>query len=505
MIESVTLAALVGAACAATTTAVIALLSLRGRGGAEARTGGHEPLFLLRGDRAVDASALGDSILHRLDHPRGSDGVGAHWPDLAALLRTVFPDLPDIVPDPGARFGSANSGGLTLCADRAGRSLGLSVYQGRAAEAPALEYALARAELTALREALERAPLPIWRTDPDGAVTWANDRYCTLSARTGADPLFPAAPEPGAERQSMRIGLDPVPEGGPHWFELISQRAVEGWLHYATEIDAVVDAEAAQRNFVQTLSKTFSHLPTGLAIFDRSQALVLFNPALTDLTGLSPEQLAGRPDVMSFFDMLREAQVMPEPRDYATWRAEMAILLRVAQDEGYSDTWSLPSGLTYRFTGRPQPDGAVAFLIEDISDEVSLTRRFRHELELAQSVIDAFDDAIAVFTAGGILAFCNAGYRRLWNSDPDSDVSYTSVVEATRLWQGACQPSPIWGELRDFVGQFGDRAGWEAEVVRNDGARIACRVEPIHGGATLVRFVGDPMPETAPKTLLQTV
>ncbi|SLN24628.1 Sensor protein DivL [Roseivivax jejudonensis] len=485
MPDHLVLAALLGVSLAGLALAIPLAASLRSwRSTRSAPV--QEPLFLLRGTRVVDASVGGARLLARLDHPSGADGDGAPWSDLATLLRPVFPGLPADPPAPDSRVASADDPGLVLCAGSHGRALGISVTGGCAA---AIDAVLTRMERAALHEGLDRAPYPIWRTDAEGHVTWSNARFRALSALCGTDSLFPEKPERAAQRQSRRASLRRPPAGGPCWFELTSQRAQDGWLHYAIEIDAVVEAEAAQRNFVQTLAKTFSHLPTGLAIFDRSQALVLFNPALCDLSGLSPEQLAHRPDVMSFFDMLRERQVMPEPRDYGSWRNEMAALIRAAREDGFADTWSLPSGLTYRITGRPHPDGAVAFLIDDISDEVSLTRRFRRELELAQSVIDAFDDAIAVFTAGGLLAFCNAGYRTLWNSDPDSDVSYTTMIEATRLWQATCAPTPVWGDLRAFVGQHGERAGWDAEVRRLDGLSLQCRIEPIHGGATLVRFV----------------
>ena len=44
-----------------------------------------------------------------------------------------------------------------------------------------------------------------------------------------------------------------------------------------------MQAETALRGFMQTLAKTFAHLPTGLAIFDQHRQLALFNPALAPL------------------------------------------------------------------------------------------------------------------------------------------------------------------------------------------------------------------------------
>jgi PAS domain-containing protein len=54
------------------------------------------------------------------------------------------------------------------------------------------------------------------------------------------------------------------------------------------DVTEIVRAQQAQKNFVQTLTKTFATLSIGLAIFDRNRQLMLFNPALIDLTALPP-------------------------------------------------------------------------------------------------------------------------------------------------------------------------------------------------------------------------
>jgi len=104
---------------------------------------------------------------------------------------------------------------------------------------------------------------------------------------------------------------------------------------------------------------------------------------------------------------------MPEPKNYKTWRHRMADLISAAETGQFEETWSLETGQTYRVTGRPHPDGAIAFLLEDISTEVLLTRNFRAELEMGQSLVDTFDDALAVFSHAGVLTFSNKAYELL--------------------------------------------------------------------------------------------
>ncbi len=259
-------------------------------------------------------------------------------------------------------------------------------------------------------------------------------------------------------------------------------------LFVAEDAGPLVKAETAQQNFIQTLSKTFAHLPTGLAVFDKNRQLVLFNPALHDLTGLPIDFLATRPSLNGLLDRLREARVLPEPKDYKSWREAVTSMEHAASSGTYEENWTLPEGQTYRVTGRPHPDGAVAFLIEDISADISLTRRFRSQIDMGQAVIDAQRDAIAVFSPTGVMTLSNRAFADLWDIADSETVAEVTAIEATRAMQTRCLPTPAWGDLRDFVGTFGERSEWTAPIQMSDGRAFELRCAPIAGGATLCTF-----------------
>lgn len=109
----------------------------------------------------------------------------------------------------------------------------------------------------------------------------------------------------------------------PAWFDISTEKVGGYYANYALEIAGLVHAEQAQRNFVQTLTKTFSHLSIGVEIFDQKRKLILFNPASISLTRLGAAFLSGNPDLMSVFDRLRDSQIMPGSKDYADWRQRL--------------------------------------------------------------------------------------------------------------------------------------------------------------------------------------
>ncbi|OWV56227.1 MULTISPECIES: PAS-domain containing protein [Mameliella] len=488
--EDLLILAIGAGAAAAFMAAALILFTLCPRRSQLQHSGTPETVLLFRNGEVVDFTQDAAVLFDR------TVLTGMGWDEVRETLLPGFPDLPEELPDRPLHWRSPHVGNAELWADPAGSRLHLRLQCTPDGAATLFRARCQSDEYHRLSEMSRNAPDALWQTDDDGQLIWYNEAYEHLCASTGHEidgtcPVDIKLPSKRVER-STRISIKP--EGQPQrWLEVVSRPVEHGWVHYATSIDSLVNAEMAQRNFVQTLTKTFAHLPIGLAVFDRDRQLVLFNPALVDLTHLPVDFLSAKPNLLSFFDHMRENRMMPEPKNYASWRDKLYDVVSAAREDRYCETWNLPSGLTYKITGRPHPDGAVAFLIEDISAEISLTRRFRSELELTQSVLDCFDDAVAVFSRLGVLTFSNAAYRAQWKCDPDSAFAEITIVDATKEWQQDCQPSPIWTDLREFVLTLRDRQGWEAQLTRKSGEMLRCMVQPVAAGATLVRFTSLPV------------
>ncbi len=504
MLSNLLLASVVVCSSAATAVAALLILSAishRKKRRVERTVPLHhamEPtVFLLDEAGVIDATAPAIALLEKIP------GAGCDWDRLVAYLAPRFTDITDrmarLAEDGTLDITSKSHPGLHLEAEHFGDRVRLTLTdrgaEGQAILVDSLSLKAQEDEVFNLREAMASLPIPAWRTDDENTVLWANRAYLSLVAPDGDEGLvwpLPALfddrdPIPPADcAQRVQAVL---PNGhAARWFDRQSFPAVVGRIHFALPADNVVRAERSLREFVQTLAKTFAHLSVGLAVFDRQRQLALFNPALADLTTLAPDFLSARPTLFTFLDRLREARMVPELKDFGAWRQMMADLETAAAAGHYEETWSLGTGQTYRVSGRPHPDGAVAFLFEDISAEVSLTRRFRSEIQLGQSVIDAMKSAVAVFSGSGDLVMSNAAHAALWGFDPSETLSRFTILDATRNWQAQCLPSPAWGDLRDFVGDMEERADWGADLTLMNGHKLTARFSPLPAGAVLVQF-----------------
>lgn len=455
-------------------------------------------VFLFSDGVLVDATAPARRLVDRSS--KGNDDLGR----LIATLSRRFPGLADAVAadtGPAPVLVAGETAGESATVDRWGDVLRITLHCGDATDpVDRLRLRALEDETAVLRAIAEDSPQLIWKQDANGAVIWANTAYLGMADRlantpqgvTGfwpARPLFAdlRCPDTDGQAETQRVALN-LPEPEPtRWFAVTTVRRAGQIIGFAVDATGIVAAETARRDFVQTLTKTFASLRAGLAVFDRQRRLALFNPALIDLTGLKGDFLSARPTVHAVLDRLRDMHMLPEPKDYVSWREQVAALEAAAVSGTYCENWVLPGGQTYRVTGRPHPDGAIAFLFEDISDEVSLARHFRSGQEAAQAVLDSLDQAIAVFSVAGTLTLSNRAYDQLWGSAA-AGLGDCTLADEMQVWRGRCAATPAWDRIARFFTPGTDRTGGSERLHLADGRVIEARFEPLPAGATLAEF-----------------
>ena len=440
-----------------------------------------DTVFVFDNETLVDSSDTGAALLAALGVRENATGGAARRADttaLRALLTFLQPRFPNLRSHLETL---AEAGRLTLEAqDESGLILrahwrdGLAHLvlsdpraEGASVAMDRLSYTALQDELRTLRDCVSHAPVLIWRRDRDGQVTWANGSYLQATARCPENtgklgwPLPDLFPEPVGTPQGAQCTLI---NGTRQSFDHVVHADATGTLHYAIPGSDRQDSETARRDVMHSLTRTFATLPIGLAVFDTARRLQVFNPALVDLTGLDPQFMTERPGFEQFMHRLRERRMLPEARDFRSWRSALLEIERAADSGSYQEEWLLPHGQTYRVSGRPQPDGSIAFFFEDVTSETELARGFRAEIETAQSVIDSLPDAMAVFSTQGVLLLSNTAYRDLWHCEPCETVGQIGLSEALNSWRMACQPSPVWDSLIEFIRSTGDRGDGDTDT-----------------------------------------
>ncbi|MFT6774999.1 MAG: signal transduction histidine kinase [Paracoccaceae bacterium] len=381
---------------------------------------------------------------------------------------------------------------------------------------------------------LDAAPVLMWRRDIDGRLVWANARYRAFAGCEGDAPLreleFGAAgaTRPGIDNQDDARGSGPAPDGrlalfhattGQRRWHEVSRVAIQdgGWLCFALDAGAAVMAESALRRFVETLTETFAHLRIGLAIFDHSRRLGLFNPAFAEMMHLDPAWLAGRPRLEDVLVRLRESRMMPDRADFTAWRAELLRLFESPDAADYAETWQLPGDVMTRVLARPHPQGSLAFLFEDVSETARLERRFATEVEIRRAVIDRLEEGVAAFGPDGAAQFANPAFARIWGFRPgalNAPAALGAVIRRCRPMtatpggrppaEGAMDaPQDIWSRLLAFASEGARRTAFSERLRLLDGRVLRARITTLPDGSILTAFTDVTDTERAAAALVE--
>lgn len=466
----------------------------------QSNPGASPPIFLFHGRDLVDATPQAlEVIASYCDHLDERDAM-------LQVLGPQFPQLGAVLGDPPKeklRINGIGTEELWLEVSQNADILRVAIHGATdIGSSNTIAHDVQLSELAMLRDVIQHNPQLVWHENNEGKLTWANHAYLKLvdlthppaANETSVWPpvsLFPSLHAMPLVQNAVvhRLPVTAGKQNGEYWFDVTTIPYDSGRLHFATDANAVVCAEQERRNFVQTLGKTFAELSTGIAIFDKRRELAMFNPAMLDMTGLQVDFLSSRPTLDDVLDKLRELRMLSEPKNYASWRDQFQAVETAAKNGTFCETWALPGGQTFRVTGRPHPDGAFAFLFEDISAELSLTRRFRTDIKTSQSVLDALPEAVAVFTSAGDMVMSNRAYAQLWQTNPAVYHEQRALRTELKVWQERCTTTPIWGKIRDFAHQNESREAWADTTFLDDGRQLHCHASPIAGGKTLVRFV----------------
>ncbi len=460
-----------------------------------------DAILIFRDETLVDCSDKARQLLDALredPHAPCSDDV------LGLLMRYLSKSFPDILNQLSRlaeigelRMEARDDSGMILLARFQNGLTRLQLTDTRAEGSlvalDRLSFEALTAEVETLRQVARHVPALVWQTDESDKVVWANAGYIAKLQAIAPDDLltwplpdlFDAAPADGVDRLQL------VTPDKTYWFSYTHVPLRGRQMHIATPIDSTVQSEAARQETLQTLTRTFASLKIGLALFDAERRLQVFNPALVDMTRLEATFLASRPSFEQVLYALREARMLPEPKDFNNWRREIIEMEQAAESGEYAEEWCLEGGQTFHVTGRPQANGAIALFIEDVTTEAALSRSFRTEIETVHRVLDGLADGIITFSMSGQALLANDAYTALWQSDPCTNLADEGLAQAIRLWSGFCEPTTFWARLAEFATERdhdGPAQRLSASIVRKDGIILGVTVKYLTGGNLMVVF-----------------
>ena len=236
------------------------------------------------------------------------------------------------------------------------------------------------------------------------------------------------------------------------------------------------------------LTDAFINLPIGIAIFDKHNDLVSFNPVLEAQLNLPPSWLSNKPCLRSFLERLRLDGTLPEPRNFNAWRDEIVTLNQKSNRPIYSEDWHLTDGKVLRVQSKPSRNHTTTLTFEDISRYIALERIYRDEIAQLHHVLDHLDNGLILFDSEGQVNFGNREFRLLWQNDIGDGLPFHDVQTFLSFLDANCLPSADLAEIRRFILSDVERSAWQCKLTSKTTGALYVRLLPMKNGYSLLEF-----------------
>ncbi len=360
-----------------------------------------------------------------------------------------------------------------------------------------------RSAFDALTALIEASPMPMWYRGPDLRLLMVNTAY--VRAVEGEDsedvvarglelvegaglggPLANAAiardtqlPQTaampatiGGNRRMLRLHDVPLPTGG-----------VAG---FAVDIEELEQLRGGMKRFGEAQRAMLDRLSAGVAQFGTDRGLVFCNQPFRRQFAMKNEWLADRPEFDRVLDRMREADRVPDVRDFPAWKAERREWF--IAPEAVEETW-IVKGTHLRVVAQPMPEGGLLLIFEDRTQQLELQREHGEMQQVRTATLESLSEAVAVFGKGR-LQLWNRKFSGLWDFDEgflDGHPAIGQLVQQAKSRFARPNQADLIGDLIRFAAK--DRQQRGSAVVFADGRHFDVAAVPLPDGNALLTML----------------
>lgn len=193
--------------------------------------------------------------------------------------------------------------------------------------------------------------------------------------------------------------------------ELITMKGnILGYLNDLSEYEKL---QQEIKHLAKSTHEILEVVSLPVIIYNNKKQVEFFNNPFIKMFELDPAWLETKPTFSEVLEELRAKRKMPDTEDFQTYKARRLACFNNLLDP-IEDIAYYPDGRTVRMVTAPYHNGGLMITLNDITDWLTLERRYNTLLAVHRQVADNLFEGLAVFGTDNKLQLYNSAFCKMW-------------------------------------------------------------------------------------------
>ncbi|NDF11220.1 MAG: PAS domain-containing protein [Proteobacteria bacterium] len=351
----------------------------------------------------------------------------------------------------------------------------------------------------ALRVIFDSCPSPAWQRNSKLEIVDYNESYAKVIGKENIKPKEPVpelhsnikklAEQAVKNKTPEKTRQHIVSEGERKFYECTEVPTADGGTcGYSRDVSELEVLQNELQNYIEAQDHLMESSASATVIYGTDMRINFFNNAFMNLWQLEDSWLTSKPTYGEILGKLREQRMLPEQADFQAYKKKQLELFTSVIDS-YEEFMYLPDGKVLRVIVIPYALGGLLFSYEDMTEKVTLERKYNTEIAVKKATIDNLNEGVAVIAEDGRVKLFNPVFANMWQLDPamlEKMPHISEVLDQTKFYYDYGED---WNTFRQqtIAGYF-KRHTQVRRIERTDGSVIEWGGVPLPDGATLMTY-----------------
>jgi nitrogen-specific signal transduction histidine kinase len=301
-----------------------------------------------------------------------------------------------------------------------------------------------RTERDIMKDILDNVPLPIWYKNLQKKLLFCNKAYAntleTSPDQAVVDQILLKSWQQGGrapdlteqvlktkQPQSQKSHI--VIKNERHYVEFSETITKKGFiLGYLNDLSEQETLQQEVSHLAKSTHEILEVISLPVIIYNTNKQVEFFNNPFIKMFELDPAWLETKPTFSEVLEELRAKRKLPDTEDFQVYKNRRLAcfnnLLEPIEDIAY-----YPDGRTVRMVTAPYHNGGLMITLNDITDWLTLERRYNTLLAVHRQVADNLFEGLVVFGSDHKLQLYNSAFCKMWDYN-EADLSPPPHLEA---------------------------------------------------------------------------